>query len=102
MSPSRKETGESDNNPEAGGDQGFDSEDDGSVIDDDAFDEWEQYIAETDCKVVDLGNACWTYKHFSEDIQTRQVCALGGWEEAGCVCERENGGGGARREAVFD
>lgn len=22
--------------------------------------------------VVDLGNACWTYKHFSEDIQTRQ------------------------------
>jgi len=28
----------------------------------------------TDCKVkvVDLGNACWTYKHFTEDIQTRQ------------------------------
>ena len=22
--------------------------------------------------VVDLGNACWTHKHFSEDIQTRQ------------------------------
>lgn len=22
--------------------------------------------------VVDLGNACWTYRHFSEDIQTRQ------------------------------
>ncbi len=31
----------------------------------------EQY---TDCgvKIVDLGNACWTYKHFTEDIQTRQ------------------------------
>mmetsp|Transcript_2301 Transcript_2301/g.4477 ORF Transcript_2301/g.4477 Transcript_2301/m.4477 type:complete len:1065 (+) Transcript_2301:219-3413(+) len=24
------------------------------------------------CKVVDLGNACWTNQHFSEDIQTRQ------------------------------
>lgn len=23
-------------------------------------------------KIVDLGNACWTHKHFSEDIQTRQ------------------------------
>lgn len=23
-------------------------------------------------KVVDLGNACWTHKHFSEEIQTRQ------------------------------
>lgn len=22
--------------------------------------------------IVDLGNACWTHKHFSEDIQTRQ------------------------------
>ena len=22
--------------------------------------------------VVDLGNACWTHRHFSEDIQTRQ------------------------------
>jgi len=22
--------------------------------------------------IVDLGNACWTFKHFSEDIQTRQ------------------------------
>lgn len=26
-------------------------------------------------KIVDLGNACWTYKHFSEDIQTRQYRA---------------------------
>merc|ERR1719253_1723276 len=23
-------------------------------------------------KVADLGNACWTHKHFSDDIQTRQ------------------------------
>lgn len=23
-------------------------------------------------KVVDLGNACWTYRHFTDDIQTRQ------------------------------
>lgn len=26
-------------------------------------------------KIVDLGNACWTYKHFTEDIQTRQYRA---------------------------
>jgi hypothetical protein len=26
-----------------------------------------------EAKVADLGNACWTYKHFTEDIQTRQV-----------------------------
>ena len=25
------------------------------------------------CKLADLGNACWTHKHFTEDIQTRQV-----------------------------
>jgi len=24
------------------------------------------------CKVIDLGNACWTYKKFTSDIQTRQ------------------------------
>ncbi|KAK4790110.1 hypothetical protein SAY86_017414 [Trapa natans] len=24
------------------------------------------------CKLVDFGNACWTYKHFTNDIQTRQ------------------------------
>lgn len=36
--------------------------------------------------VVDLGNACWTYKHFSEDIQTRQYRA----PEVPCVvsCRR--------------
>jgi serine/threonine protein kinase len=25
-----------------------------------------------DIKIVDLGNACWTFKHFASDIQTRQ------------------------------
>ena len=24
------------------------------------------------CKIVDFGNACWTHKHFTDDIQTRQ------------------------------
>lgn len=27
------------------------------------------------CKIVDLGNACWTYKHFTDDVQTRQYRA---------------------------
>jgi len=26
-------------------------------------------------KIVDLGNACWTYKHFTDDVQTRQYRA---------------------------
>jgi serine/threonine-protein kinase SRPK3 len=25
-----------------------------------------------ECRIVDLGNACWTYKQFTQDIQTRQ------------------------------
>ncbi|CAI9111920.1 OLC1v1012264C1 [Oldenlandia corymbosa var. corymbosa] len=31
-------------------------------------------LAEADlkCKIVDLGNACWTHEHFSGEIQTRQ------------------------------
>lgn len=27
------------------------------------------------CKIVDLGNACWTNKHFTDDVQTRQYRA---------------------------
>ncbi|KAM7522451.1 hypothetical protein LguiA_012353 [Lonicera macranthoides] len=27
---------------------------------------------DTKCKLVDFGNACWTYKQFTNDIQTRQ------------------------------
>jgi hypothetical protein len=29
-------------------------------------------LATADCKIVDFGNACWTYKQFTSDIQTRQ------------------------------
>lgn len=29
-----------------------------------------------DVKIADLGNACWTHKHFSENIQTRQYRAI--------------------------
>jgi serine/threonine protein kinase len=36
---------------------------------------WEKEVFEMDAYVVDLGNACWTNKHFSEDIQTRQYRA---------------------------
>jgi len=32
----------------------------------------ERELAEVGCKIVDFGNACWTHKHFSKDIQTRQ------------------------------
>lgn len=34
------------------------------------FETWP--LAEWRCKVVDFGNACWTYKQFTDDIQTRQ------------------------------
>ena len=30
---------------------------------------------DAEVKIVDLGNACWTYKHFTDDIQTRQYRA---------------------------
>lgn len=33
-------------------------------------------ICEIPCKLADLGNACWTYHHFTEDIQTRQYRCL--------------------------
>lgn len=32
-------------------------------------------LMKTKSVIVDLGNACWTYRHFSEDIQTRQYRA---------------------------
>ncbi|CAI9105512.1 OLC1v1004443C1 [Oldenlandia corymbosa var. corymbosa] len=34
----------------------------------------QKLLAEADlkCKLVDFGNACWTYKQFTSDIQTRQ------------------------------
>ena len=39
------------------------------------FEEWERTVFSFDAKLVDLGNACWVHKHFSEDIQTRQYRA---------------------------
>jgi serine/threonine-protein kinase SRPK3 len=32
--------------------------------------------AEYSVKIVDFGNACWTHKHFTDDIQTRQYRSL--------------------------
>jgi serine/threonine-protein kinase SRPK3 len=32
----------------------------------------EKRLLTMDCKIVDFGNACWTHKHFTSDIQTRQ------------------------------
>lgn len=34
--------------------------------------ELSQRLCHIDCKIVDFGNACWTHKHFTDDIQTRQ------------------------------
>lgn len=33
-------------------------------------------ICDIPCKLADLGNACWIYHHFTEDIQTRQYRCL--------------------------
>lgn len=33
-------------------------------------------ICDIEVKIADLGNACWVYKHFTEDIQTRQYRSL--------------------------
>lgn len=35
----------------------------------------EDRLLTMDCKIVDFGNACWTHKHFTNDIQTRQYRA---------------------------
>ncbi|KAG2432364.1 hypothetical protein HYH02_012937 [Chlamydomonas schloesseri] len=32
----------------------------------------DEQLATAACKVVDFGNACWTYKQFTTDVQTRQ------------------------------
>ena len=42
----------------------------------------EEQLASAACKLVDFGNACWTYKQFTEDVQTRQYrCEL----QVGCA-----------------
>ncbi|XP_066997426.2 SRSF protein kinase 3 isoform X2 [Anabrus simplex] len=35
-----------------------------------------QEVCDIKVKIADLGNACWTYHHFTEDIQTRQYRCL--------------------------
>ncbi len=35
--------------------------------------ELDKLYANCQVKIADLGNACWTHKHFTNDIQTRQV-----------------------------
>ena len=32
----------------------------------------EERLLAAECKIVDFGNGCWTSKHFTDDIQTRQ------------------------------
>ena len=32
----------------------------------------EARLLAAECKIVDFGNGCWTSKHFTDDIQTRQ------------------------------
>ena len=32
----------------------------------------EEDLERAEMKIVDFGNACWTHKHFTDDIQTRQ------------------------------
>lgn len=38
-------------------------------------DAWHE-VCDIDVKIADLGNACWTYHHFTDDIQTRQYRSL--------------------------
>lgn len=37
--------------------------------------EFDEMYSVAKIKIVDLGNACWTHKHFTDDIQTRQYRA---------------------------
>jgi serine/threonine protein kinase len=39
------------------------------------FEKLDNVYMNTKVKIVDLGNACWTHKHFTDDIQTRQYRA---------------------------
>lgn len=42
---------------------------------DEAMNKLNSCYVSTMVKIVDLGNACWTHKHFTDDIQTRQYRA---------------------------
>lgn len=56
------------------------------VIDETSCDSFKNYsvpagdpafeVCDIEVKIADLGNACWTDKHFTEDIQTRQYRSL--------------------------
>ena len=55
-----------------------------------------QRLCHIDCKIVDFGNACWTHKHFTDDIQTRQYRS----PEVGCgILEHARGVSGAASKA---
>ena len=49
----------------------------------------ESLLSRSRSVIVDLGNACWTHKHFSDDIQTRQYrcpeVILGSHYDTRCV-----------------
>lgn len=38
----------------------------------DNLERWNEEYLQSNVKIVDFGNACWTYKHFTDDIQTRE------------------------------
>jgi serine/threonine-protein kinase SRPK3 len=63
---SARRDGEAEPDPLAGGSIADDTE---QEVDSRSL---EERLASIDCKIVDFGNACWTYKHFTDDIQTRQ------------------------------
>lgn len=50
-------------------------------------------LMQMDCKIVDFGNACWTHKHFTDDIQTRQYRS----PEVSPVCQKRCHGRGMAR-----
>lgn len=51
----------------------------------------EERLLAAQCKIVDFGNGCWTSKHFTDDIQTRQYrCPEVGVSSSAlnaCMCE---------------
>jgi hypothetical protein len=43
----------------------------------------EEQLETAACKLVDFGNACWTHKQFTDDVQTRQYRWMGEGDEDG-------------------
>ena len=52
----------------------------------------EERLLTAQCKIVDFGNGCWTSKHFTDDIQTRQYrcpeVGLSSCKVDACMCSR--------------